>query len=337
VLDPALLRPGRFDRQVVVPLPDVRGREQILRVHMRRVPLSDDVKPSLIARGTPGFSGADLANLVNEAALFAARANQRLVSMDQFERAKDKILMGAERRSMVMTDAEKRMTAYHESGHAIVGITVPEHDPVYKVTIIPRGRALGVTQFLPEQDRYSMSRRRLESSIATLFGGRIAEEIIFGEDAVTTGASNDIERATELARNMVTKWGLSDRLGPLTYTEEAGEVFLGRSVTQHKQVSDETAHAIDEEVRRVIETNYKRAKQILETNLDKLHVMADALIKYETIADDQIKDIMAGRTPRPPEGWDDSTPTTGSGGGKSVVTPVGSPAEAPIARPAGQH
>jgi cell division protease FtsH len=337
VLDPALLRPGRFDRQVVVPLPDVRGREQILRVHMRRVPLSDDVKPSLIARGTPGFSGADLANLVNEAALFAARANQRLVSMEQFERAKDKILMGAERRSMVMTDAEKRMTAYHESGHAIVGITVPEHDPVYKVTIIPRGRALGVTQFLPEQDRYSMSRRRLESSIATLFGGRIAEEIIFGEDAVTTGASNDIERATELARNMVTKWGLSDRLGPLTYTEEAGEVFLGRSVTQHKQVSDETAHAIDEEVRRVIETNYKRAKQILETNLDKLHVMADALIKYETIADDQIKDIMAGRTPRPPEGWDDSTPTTGSGGGKSVVTPVGSPAEAPIARPAGQH
>ena len=260
VLDPALLRPGRFDRQVVVPLPDVRGREQILRVHMRRVPLADDVKPALIARGTPGFSGADLANLVNEAALFAARANQRLVSMDQFERAKDKIMMGAERRSMVMTDAEKRMTAYHEAGHAIVGISVPEHDPVYKVTIIPRGRALGVTQFLPEQDRYSMSKRRLESSIATLFGGRIAEEIIFGEDAVTTGASNDIERATELARNMVTKWGLSDRLGPLTYSEESGEVFLGRSVTQHKQVSDETAHAIDEEVRRVIESNYKRAQ-----------------------------------------------------------------------------
>ncbi len=337
VLDPALLRPGRFDRQVVVPLPDVRGREQILRVHMRRVPLSDDVKPSLIARGTPGFSGADLANLVNEAALFAARANQRMVSMDQFERAKDKILMGAERRSMVMSDAEKRMTAYHESGHAIVGITVPEHDPVYKVTIIPRGRALGVTQFLPEQDRYSMSRRRLESSIATLFGGRIAEEIIFGNDAVTTGASNDIERATELARNMVTKWGLSDRLGPLTYTEEAGEVFLGRSVTQHKQVSDETAHAIDEEVRRVIETNYKRAKGILETNLDKLHAMAEALIKYETIADDQIKDIMAGRAPRPPDGWDDSTPSTGAGGGKAAVTPVGAPAEAPIARPAGQH
>src|SRR5450755_237371 len=337
VLDPALLRPGRFDRQVVVPLPDVRGREQILRVHMRRVPLGDNVKPSVIARGTPGFSGADLANLVNEAALFAARGNKRMVSMEQFERAKDKIMMGAERRSMVMTDDEKRMTAYHESGHAIVGISVPEHDPVYKVTIIPRGRALGVTQFLPEQDRYSMSRRRLESSIATLFGGRIAEEIIFGDDAVTTGASNDIERATELARNMVTKWGLSDRLGPLTYTEEAGEVFLGRSVTQHKQVSDETAHAIDEEVRRVIETNYKRAKGILETNLDKLHAMAEALIKYETIADDQIKDIMAGRAPRPPDGWDDSTPSTGAGGGKAAVTPVGAPAEAPIARPAGQH
>ncbi len=254
VLDPALLRPGRFDRQVVVPLPDVRGREQILRVHMRRVPLADDVKPGLIARGTPGFSGADLANLVNEAALFAARANRRIVSMEEFERAKDKIMMGAERRSMVMTEEEKRMTAYHESGHAIVGMTVPEHDPVYKVTIIPRGRALGVTQFLPEQDRYSMSKRRLESAIATLFGGRIAEELIFGPESVTTGASNDIERATELARNMVTKWGLSDKLGPLTYSEETGEVFLGRSVTQHKQVSDVTAHAIDEEVRSVIES-----------------------------------------------------------------------------------
>jgi cell division protease FtsH len=247
VLDPALLRPGRFDRQVVVPLPDVRGREQILRVHMRRVPLADDVKPALIARGTPGFSGADLANLVNEAALFAARANKRTVGMEEFERAKDKIMMGTERRSMVMSEAEKRMTAYHEAGHAIVGMTVPEHDPVYKVTIIPRGRALGVTQFLPEQDRYSFSKRRLESAIATLFGGRIAEELIFGPESVTTGASNDIERATELARNMVTKWGLSDKLGPLTYSEETGEVFLGRSVTQHKQVSDVTAHAIDEE------------------------------------------------------------------------------------------
>ncbi len=306
VLDPALLRPGRFDRQVVVPLPDVRGREQILRVHMRRVPLGDDVKPALIARGTPGFSGADLANLVNEAALFAARANLRLVSMDQFERAKDKILMGAERRSMVMSDQEKRMTAYHEAGHAIVGLTVPEHDPVYKVTIIPRGRALGVTQFLPEEDRYSMSKRRIESAIATLFGGRIAEQLIFGDDSVTTGASNDIERATELARNMVTKWGLSSRLGPLSYSEEAGEVFLGRSVTQHKQVSDGTAHAIDEEVRSVIEANYARAKGILEGHLDKLHAMADALVKYETIDDEQIREIMAGLAPTPPPGWDSS-------------------------------
>jgi len=328
VLDPALLRPGRFDRQVVVPLPDVRGREQILRVHMRRVPLGDDVKPALIARGTPGFSGADLANLVNEAALFAARANKRIVGMDEFERAKDKIMMGAERRSMVMTEEEKRMTAYHEAGHAIVGMTVPEHDPVYKVTIIPRGRALGLTQFLPEQDRYSLSKRRLESTIATLFGGRVAEELIFGPEAVTTGASNDIERATELARNMVTKWGLSDKLGPLTYSEETGEVFLGRSVTQHKQVSDVTAHAIDEEVRRVIENNYKTAREILTASLDKLHTMAEALIKYETIEDDQLKDIMAGREPKPPSGWDDTMshrpppPTPGPLPG----APLGSPA-----------
>ena len=249
VLDPALLRPGRFDRQVVVPLPDVRGREQILRVHMRKVPLGEDVKPAYIARGTPGFSGADLANLVNEAALFAARANKRTVSMDELERAKDKIMMGAERRSMVMSEKEKLNTAYHEAGHAIVGVNLPEHDPVYKVTIIPRGRALGVTFFLPEEDRYSYSKQRLESSIASLFGGRIAEELAFGPAAVTTGASNDIERATMLARNMVTKWGLSDKLGPLTYSEESGEVFLGRQVTQHKQVSDETAHVIDEEVR----------------------------------------------------------------------------------------
>jgi cell division protease FtsH len=330
VLDPALLRPGRFDRQVVVPLPDVRGREQILRVHMRRVPLGDDVKPALIARGTPGFSGADLANLVNEAALFAARANQRLVNMEQFERAKDKILMGAERRSMVMNEEEKRMTAYHEAGHAIVGLTVPEHDPVYKVTIIPRGRALGVTQFLPEQDRYSMSKRRIESAIATLFGGRIAEEIIFGPDAVTTGASNDIERATDLARNMVTKWGLSDRLGPLSYSEEAGEVFLGRSVTQHKQVSDVTAHAIDEEVRSVIESNYKKAKDILETHLERLHAMAEALVKYETIDQDQIKEIMDGKPPTPPAGWDSSV---------GNVPPMGGPSEGRPAfgSPAGQH
>ncbi|MGB8327736.1 MAG: ATP-dependent zinc metalloprotease FtsH, partial [Steroidobacteraceae bacterium] len=306
VLDPALLRPGRFDRQVVVQLPDVRGREQILRVHMRKVPLADDVKPQLIARGTPGFSGADLANLVNEAALFAARANKRTVTMEEFERAKDKIYMGAERRSMVMSDNEKKMTAYHEGGHAIVGFVVPEHDPVYKVTIIPRGRALGLTWYLPEGDRYSTSKRQLESRIASLFGGRVAEELIFGVDGVTTGASNDIERATELARNMVTKWGLSDRLGPLTYSEESGEVFLGRSVTQTKQVSDETAHSIDLEVRRVIESNYERAKSILETNLDKLHAMAEALIKYETIDDEQIKDIMAGRPVKPPAGWDDS-------------------------------
>jgi cell division protease FtsH len=316
VLDPALLRPGRFDRQVVVPLPDVRGREQILRVHMRKVPIAEDVKPALIARGTPGFSGADLANLVNEAALFAARANQRTVAMDMFEKAKDKILMGAERRSMVMSTEEKRMTAYHEAGHAIVGLSVPEHDPVYKVTIIPRGRALGVTQFLPEADRYSMSKRRIESAIATLFGGRIAEELIFGRDAVTTGASNDIERATDLARNMVTKWGLSDRLGPLTYSEESGEVFLGRSVTQTKQVSDVTAHAIDEEVRRVIETNYNHARGVLESNLVFLHAMAEALIKYETIDDKQIREIMSGQPPTPPEGWDNGlgpTPPTGSG------------------------
>jgi cell division protease FtsH len=327
VLDPALLRPGRFDRQVVVPLPDVRGREQILRVHMRRVPLADDVKPALIARGTPGFSGADLANLVNEAALFAARANKRIVGMDEFEKAKDKIMMGAERRSMVMSEAEKQMTAYHEAGHAIVGMTVPEHDPVYKVTIIPRGRALGVTQFLPEQDRYSFSKRRLESAIATLFGGRIAEELIFGPEAVTTGASNDIERATELARNMVTKWGLSDKLGPLTYSEETGEVFLGRSVTQHKQVSDVTAHAIDEEVRCVIEANYKRAREILTSSLDKLHTFAEALMKYETIDEEQLKDLMAGRVPKPPAGWDDTLPN-------KPVKPTEPPGGA---IPAGQH
>jgi cell division protease FtsH len=332
VLDPALLRPGRFDRQVVVPLPDVRGREQILKVHMRKLPLAEDVRPAIIARGTPGFSGADLANLVNEAALFAARANRRTVSMDEFERAKDKIMMGAERRSMVMDDQEKKLTAYHEAGHAIVGLSVPEHDPVYKVTIIPRGRALGVTMFLPETDRYSISKRRLESKIATLFGGRLAEEMIFGPESVTTGASNDIERATEIARNMVTRWGLSDRLGPLTYTEESGEVFLGRSVTQHKQVSDVTAHAIDEEIRSLIDTNYNHAKSILTTNLDKLHKMAEALIKYETIDEGQIKDIMAGRDPQPPSGWDDSAPTMG---GKNRDR--GEPAETPIGKPASQH
>ena len=306
VLDPALLRPGRFDRQVVVPLPDIRGREQILKVHMRKVPLDDDVKPNLIARGTPGFSGADLANLVNEAALFAARANLRVVSMEHFEKAKDKIMMGTERRSLVMSEQEKLNTAYHEAGHAIVGYLVPEHDPVYKVTIIPRGRALGVTMYLPEEDRYSISKQRLESSISSLFGGRIAEDMILGSGGVTTGASNDIERATEIARNMVTKWGLSDRLGPLTYSEDDGEVFLGRSVTQHKQVSDETAHTIDEEVRTIIDENYARAERLLKENVDKLHTMAKALVMYETIGATQIKDIMEGREPQPPEDWDDS-------------------------------
>ena len=303
---PHLLRPGRFDRQVVVPLPDIRGREQILKVHMRKVPLDDDVKPNLIARGTPGFSGADLANLVNEAALFAARANRRVVSMEQFEKAKDKIMMGTERRSMVMSEKEKLNTAYHEAGHAIVGFLMPEHDPVYKVTIIPRGRALGVTMYLPEEDRYSMSKQHLESMISSLFGGRIAEEMILGAAGVTTGASNDIERATEIARNMVTKWGLSERLGPLTYSEDDGEVFLGRSVTQHKQVSDDTAHAIDEEVRKIVDSNYANAKKLLEKNVDKLHAMAKALVKYETIGDSQIKDIMKGREPQPPEDWDDT-------------------------------
>ena len=312
VLDPALLRPGRFDRQVVVPLPDIRGRELILKIHMRKVPLDDDVRPGIIARGTPGFSGADLANLVNEAALFAARANKRVVSMDEFEQAKDKIMMGTERRSMVMSEQEKLNTAYHEAGHAIVGYCVPDHDPVYKVTIIPRGRALGVTMYLPEEDKYSTSKRQLESVISTLFGGRLAEELVNGEDQVTTGASNDIERATEIARNMVTKWGLSERLGPLTYSEDDGEVFLGRSVTQHKQVSDVTAHVIDEEVRKIIDRNYDRAKAILVEHEEKLHTMAKGLMKYETLVLVQVQDIMEGREPRPPEDWhdsDDSKPT----------------------------
>ena len=335
VLDPALLRPGRFDRQVVVPLPDVRGREQILKVHMRKVPVADDVKPSVIARGTPGFSGADLANLVNEAALFAARGNKRVVTMNEFDRAKDKIYMGAERRSLVMSEDEKRNTAYHEAGHAIVGFVVPEHDPVYKVTIIPRGRALGLTWYLPEGDRYSMSRRRLESSLASLFGGRVAEELVFGVDGVTTGASNDIERATELARNMVTKWGLSDRLGPQTYSEDQGEVFLGRSVTQHKQVSDVTAHVIDEEVRRVIDTNYAHAKSILETHINELHKMAEALIRFETIDESQIKDIMAGREPKPPEDWDEASLTPPPGAPPAETDKK--PGLGGVGTPAGQH
>ena len=330
VLDPALLRPGRFDRRVVVLLPDIRGRELILKVHMRKVPLDDDVKPSVIARGTPGFSGADLANLVNEAALYAARMNKRVVSMEEFEKAKDKIMMGAERRSLVMSEKEKLNTAYHEAGHTIVGYSVPDHDPVYKVTIIPRGSALGVTMYLPEEDKYSVSKSTLESNISTLFGGRIAEEMTLGPDQVTTGASNDIERATEIARNMVTKWGLSEKLGPLTYSEDEGEVFLGRSITQHKQVSDVTVHVIDEEVRRIIDRNYERARSILEEHEDKLHLMAKSLMKYETLDVSQVKEIMEGREPTPPEDWDDSddsTPAAGKENKKSgAVGPIGDPA-----------
>jgi len=332
VLDPALLRPGRFDRQVTVPLPDLRGREQILKVHMRKVPLGKDVRADLIARGTPGFSGADLANLVNEAALFAARGDKRSVEMNEFERAKDKIIMGAERKSMVMSEDEKKLTAYHEAGHAIVGRLMPEHDPVYKVTIIPRGRALGVTMFLPEEDRYSHSKQRLECQISTLFGGRLAEEIIFGADAVTTGASNDIERATDIARGMVTKWGLSEKMGPLAYSEEEGEVFLGHSVSQRKTVSDETAHTIDGEVRKIIDFNYERAKTILEDNLDKLHGMAKALIKYETIDVGQIDDIMEGKTPRAPKDWEDDEPDQGGS-----ATPADVDEPGPIGGPASLH
>ena len=306
VLDPALLRPGRFDRQVVVPLPDVRGREQILKVHMRKVPVADDVRSDYLARGTPGFSGADLANLVNEASLFAARYDKEDVEMEDFERAKDKIMMGAERRSMVMSEEEKKLTAYHESGHAIVGRLVPSHDPVYKVTIIPRGRALGVTMFLPEEDRYSHTRQRLNSQISSLFGGRVAEELIFGSDSVTTGAANDIERATEIARNMVIRWGLSERMGPLSYGEEEGHPFLGnRMAHQPKVFSDQTAKMIDEETSRIISENYDRTKTILEENIDRLHQMAEALMKYETIDSSQIDDIMEGKMPRPPEGWSD--------------------------------
>ncbi|MEZ9002463.1 ATP-dependent zinc metalloprotease FtsH [Vibrio splendidus] len=304
VLDPALLRPGRFDRQVVVGLPDVRGREQILKVHMRKVPLSGDVEPSLIARGTPGFSGADLANLVNEAALFAARGNKRNVSMVEFELAKDKIMMGAERRSMVLTEETKESTAYHEAGHAIVGRLVPEHDPVYKVSIIPRGRALGVTMYLPEQDRVSMNRQHLESMISSLYGGRLAEELIYGSDKVSTGASNDIERATDIARKMVTQWGFSEKLGPLLYAEEEGEVFLGRGMSKAKHVSDETTRLIDEEIRILIDRNYARAKQILEDNMDLMHSMKDALMKYETIDAGQIDDLMDRKNEiREPAGW----------------------------------
>ncbi len=319
VLDPALLRPGRFDRQVTVGLPDIIGREQILKVHMKKVPADENVEIKYIARGTPGFSGADLANLVNEAALFAARNDKRLVDMEDLEKAKDKIIMGAERRTMVMSEEDKKMTAYHEAGHAIVGRLVPEHDPVYKVSIIPRGRALGITMFLPETDQYSASKQKLESQISSLYGGRIAEEIIYGTEKVTTGASNDIERATQMARNMVTKWGLSERLGPLAYAEEEGEVFLGRSVTQHKSVSEETAHLIDEEIRSLIDRNYERAERLLNENMSILHAMADALMKYETIDRHQIDDLMVGKEPRPPKNWEQNTPPPPeSGVGASV-------------------
>ena len=326
VLDPALLRPGRFDRQVVVSLPDIRGREQILKVHMRKVPVGEDVEPGIIARGTPGFSGADLANLVNEAALFAARAGKKLVEMDQLEKAKDKIMMGAERKSMVMSEEDKRNTAYHEAGHAIVGKLVPGHDPVYKVTIIPRGRALGLTMFLPEEDRYSLSREQIRAQICGLFGGRVAEEMILGAEKVTTGASNDIERATRLARSMVTKWGLSERLGPLMYDEDDGEVFLGMSVgAKPKPQSDETARAIDEEVRRIIDECYLRATNLLTENEDKLHGMAAALIEFETLLPEQIDDVMAGAKPRDPN-------PPGKGRGRKS-----GPSEAPIGGPAGEH
>lgn len=336
VLDPALLRPGRFDRQVVVGLPDVRGREQILKVHMRKVPLDSDVDASIIARGTPGFSGADLANLVNEAALMAARANVRKVGMLEFDKAKDKIMMGAERKTMVMDEKEREMTAFHEAGHAIVGRLVPDHDPVYKVTIIPRGRALGVTMYLPDHDRISHSREHLESMISSLYGGRIAEELIYGFNRVSTGASNDIERATEIARKMVTHWGLSEKLGPLLYADEENEVFLGRSVSQVKHVADNTAKLIDEEIRAFVDRNYGRAKRILEENLDILHTMKDALMKFETIDSDQIDDLMARREVRPPKGWVDSgsstPPSSGSSQGTtSTVEPqsAGSNAEGP--------
>ena len=320
VLDAALLRPGRFDRQVVVGLPDVRGREQILKVHMRKVPLAEDVKASVIARGTPGFSGADLANLVNEAALFAARGNRRVVSMEEFERAKDKIMMGAERRSMVMSEAEKEMTAYHEAGHAIVGYLVPEHDPVHKVTIIPRGRALGVTFFLPEADAVSQSRRKLESKISVAYGGRLAEELIYGTEQVSTGASQDIKYATSIARNMVTQWGFSDKLGPLLYADEEGEVFLGRSMAKAKHMSDETAALIDAEVKVIIDRNYERANQLLVDNMDILHAMKDALMKYETIDSRQIEDLMERREVRMPADWqkDEQNGDKGDKGNKGV-------------------
>ncbi|HEX5091646.1 MAG TPA: ATP-dependent zinc metalloprotease FtsH [Burkholderiales bacterium] len=326
VLDPALLRPGRFDRQVVVPLPDIRGREEILKVHMRKVPLAPDVRPDVLARGTPGFSGADLANLVNESALFAARGNKRLVDMDDFERAKDKIIMGAERRSMVMPEEERRNTAFHESGHAVVAKLLPKTDPVHKVTIIPRGRALGVTMQLPEQDRYSQDRDRLLNTITVLFGGRIAEEIFMHQ--MTTGASNDFERATEIARRMVTQWGMSDELGTMVYGENEGEVFLGRSITTHKNVSEATLQKVDAEIRRIIDTQYKLARRLIEENRDKVEAMAKALLEWETLDADQINDIMAGKPPRPPKPVSTTTAPTGgsTGDGAAGAAAPASPA-----------
>lgn len=320
VLDPALLRPGRFDRQVTVPLPDIRGREQILHVHMRKVPLSPDVRADIIARGTPGMSGADLANLINEAALFAARANKRLVDMEDFEKAKDKIFMGAERRSMVMPEHEKRNTAYHESGHAVVAQLLPKTDPVHKVTIIPRGRALGVTMQLPVEDRFSMDREEILQTIAVLFGGRIAEEVFMKQ--MTTGASNDFERATQMARSMVTQWGMSESLGPMVYGETEGEVFLGRSVTTHKNMSEATMKSVDEEIRRIIDQQYALARKLIEENRDKIEAMATALLEWETIDSDQIGDIMEGRDPRPPKPTQSPPPVPP----KDDPTPPGSPA-----------
>ncbi len=324
VLDPALMRPGRFDRQVVVPLPDIRGREQILLVHMRKVPISQDVKVDIIARGTPGFSGADLANLINEAALFAARSNKRVVDMEDFERAKDKIIMGAERRSIVMPEEERRNTAYHESGHAVVARSLPKTDPVHKVTIIPRGRALGVTMQLPETDRYSEDKERLLSTICVLFGGRIAEEVFMHQ--MTTGASNDFQRATDLAKRMVTQWGMSDALGAMVYGEEEGEIFLGRSVTTHKSISEATLQKVDAEVRRIIDEQYGRARKIIEDNRDKIEAMSHALLEWETIDAEQIGDIMAGHAPRPPKP-SSQPPAKSDGGSPSAPAPTATPAE----------
>jgi cell division protease FtsH len=323
VLDPALLRPGRFDRQVVVPLPDIRGREQILMVHMRKVPVAPDVRPDILARGTPGFSGADLANLVNEAALFAARSNKRLVDMEDFERAKDKIMMGAERKSMVMPEHERRNTAYHESGHAVVAKLLPRTDPVHKVTIIPRGRALGVTMQLPQEDRYSMDREQILQNIAVLFGGRIAEEIFMGQ--MTTGASNDFERATDIARRMVTQWGMSKEMGTMVYGENEGEIFLGRSITTHKNLSEATMQKVDGEIRRIIDEQYSLARRLIEENRDKVDTMAKALLEWETLDSDQVGDIMAGRPPRPPKPATPPAPSSSSGS---------SPSPAPTATPA---